>query len=104
MSRRRRRARAQEARLTQEVANRAIRRLDLLEWVMLAGMAGVAIAGGFFVAALLAAPAGLSFRPMWVMVSLLLFGVPGAIAMRRMRRDERELSAKIQELSEIKDG
>jgi hypothetical protein len=41
---------------------------------------------------------------MWVVVSLLLFGVPGAIALRRMRRDERELSAKIQELSGINDG
>jgi len=55
-------------------------------------------------AALVSSSSGLAFRPTWVVASLLLFGVPGVIALRRMRRDEREMRAKIQELLEKNDG
>jgi hypothetical protein len=51
----------EDARITREVAERAIRRLDILEWVILTGVA-----------------------------ALLLFGVPGGIAWRRARREDRE--------------
>ncbi len=98
------RNRTEEARLTSEVAARAVRRLDVLEWVMMAGAAALSLVGGALVALLLETSMGLSFRPTWVVASLLLFGVPGVIAMKRMRRDEREMRAKIQELTEKNDG
>jgi hypothetical protein len=98
------RDRSEEARVTREIASRAVRRLDLLEWVMLAGAMGLSLAGGALVALLLETSMGLSFRPMWVVASLLLFGVPGVIAIRRMRRDEREMRAKIQKLMKKNDG
>lgn len=77
------------ARRLQEVAARAARRLDILEWVILAGMAVVATAGGALVAFVLSGPAGLPFRWVWVGASVLMFGVPGAAALRRMRKEER---------------
>jgi len=98
------RDRSEEARVTREIASRAVRRLDVLEWVMLAGAVALSLVGGALVALLLETSMGLSFRPMWVVASLLLFGVPGVIAIRRMRRDEREMRAKIQELMKKNDG
>ena len=98
------RDRSEEARVTREIASRAVRRLDMLEWVMLAGAMALSLVGGALVALLLETSMGLSFRPMWVVASLLLFGVPGVIAIRRMRRDEREMRAKIQELMKKNDG
>ena len=96
--------RSEEARLTHEIASRAIRRLDMLEWVILGGAGVFAMVGGAVVAWLLSASAGLSFRPTWVVASLLLFGVPGVIALRRLRRDERETRARIQELLDKNNG
>jgi len=98
------RNRSEEARLTREVASRAVRRLDILEWVILSGAAILSLVGGALLAALVSSSSGLAFRPTWVVASLLLFGVPGVIALRRMRRDEREMRAKIQELLEKNDG
>jgi len=98
------RDRAEEARLTREIASRAVRRLDILEWVMLAGAVVLSLVGGALVALLLETSVGLSFRPTWVVASLLLFGVPGVIAMKRMRRDEREMREKIRKLTEENDG
>ena len=83
------RDRAEEARLTHEVTKRALRRLDLLEWVA---------------ALVLAATVGLAFRPTWVVASALLFAVPAAIAVLRMRRDEREIRAKVEEITKENDG
>ena len=98
------RNRTEEARITREVASRAVRRLDILEWVMLAGAVVLSLVGGALVALLLETSMGLSFRPTWVAASLLLFGVPGVIAMKRMRRDDREMRVKIRELTEKNDG
>ena len=89
------RARIQrEAQVAHEVAARAIRRLDILEWVILAGAAVLAVAGGAAVAWLIAPTVGFGFRTVWMVMSLLLFVVPGAIAIMRMRRDERDASTK----------
>ena len=98
------RARAKEARLTHEIASRAIRRLDVLEWMILAGAVILSLVGGALVAGLLAASVGLPFRPTLVVASLLFFGVPSVIALKRMRNIEREVSAKTQELLERHDG
>ena len=98
------RDRSEEARITREVASRAVQRLDILEWVMLAGAVVLSLVGGGLVALMVEASLGLSFRPTWMVASLLLFGVPGVIALKRMRRDEREMRAKIRELIEKNDG
>lgn len=76
----------QEARLLQQVARRAAGRLDVLEWVALALAAALAAAGGGVVAWLLAPGLGVPVRTLWVVSSLLMFGVPGWAALRRRRR------------------
>ena len=92
------------AQVTREVAARAIRRLDILEWVILAGAGVLAAAGGALVAWMLATPLGWPFRTTWVVASLLLFGVPGLVAMRRLRRDERLRREKNLKLGDESDG
>jgi uncharacterized membrane protein len=77
------------AQAAHEVASRAIRRLDLLEGVMIAGGVVLALLGGAVMAWILAGMAGLAFRPTWMVASLLLFVVPGAITIIKIRRDER---------------
>ena len=87
---RKRRNEERAARLTREFASRAARRLDYLEWVILAGAALVAVGGGALVAVLLRDVAAWSFRATWIVSALLLFGVPGILAMKKIRREERE--------------
>ncbi len=78
------RERAQEAR---RIADRAIRRLDVLEYVILLAAALMALLGGALVAWLLMALAGFSFRITWVVSSILLFVIPGAsVYLREFRR------------------
>ena len=83
------------ARATREVAARAIRRLDVLEWVILSGAILLALAGGALVALLLSVPFGFPFGITWIAASLLLFGIPGAVALRRIRREERERTRRL---------
>ncbi len=78
------------ARITQAVAKRAIRRLDILEWVMIAGAVLLSLLGGWVVAVVLEATLDLPLRPVWIGASLLLFGVPGAMTIGRIRREDRE--------------
>ena len=78
-----------EAQAVHEVASRAIRRLDILEGFMIAGGAVLALLGGAVVAGLLTGIAGLAFRPTWIVASLVLFVVPGAITIIMIRRDAR---------------
>lgn len=78
------------ARITRAVAKRAIRRLDILEWVMIGGALLLAVMGGWVVAVVLDATLDLPFRPTWIGGSILLFGVPGAMMIRRIRREDRE--------------
>lgn len=77
------------ARAATQVTRRAIRRLDIFEWVVLAGALGIAAAGGYGVAWLIAPQMGLDFRTTWIATALLLFVVPGGIAIIRMNRNER---------------
>jgi hypothetical protein len=71
------------------VARRAIRRLDILEWVAFMAAIAAAVLGGAGVAWLLAAPGSIAFRVTWFATSLLLFVVPGGIVILQMRRAER---------------
>lgn len=84
------RSEREAARVTHEITARAIRRLDILEWVILAGAAGLAVLGGAVLAWLLYVPLGVSFRTVWIVASLVLFVVPGVISLARLRRDERK--------------
>ncbi len=78
----------EDSRRTHEVAHRAIRRLDVLEWVMLAGAATMALLGGALVAWILDAVVAWSFRTLWLVTALFLFAVPGAIVFTQLRREE----------------
>ena len=99
------RARIQrEAQAVHEVAARAIRRLDVLEWVILAGAMALAIAGGAAVAWLIAPTVSFGFRPIWTVMSVLLFVVPGVIAIVRMRKGERVARATTHPDPEEDDG
>jgi len=78
------------AKVTSEVARRAIRRLDLIEWVILFGAAALSIAGGWLVASILVGREHESHRMVWMIVSVVLLVAPGAAALARFRQDKRE--------------
>lgn len=84
------RSEREAARVAQEITSRAIRRLDILEWVILAGAAGLALAGGAALSWLIHEPIGLGFRTTWTVASLTLFVVPGGITLAKLKRDERK--------------
>ncbi len=73
---------------------RAVRRLNVLECLVLAAAAAMALGGGALVALLLGELTDAPFRVSWFVSSLLLFGVPGFFALRReSRRDPSHGSA-----------
>ena len=78
-----------EARILREVARRAIRRLDILEWVIFAGALTLAIVGGAAVAWLMVGSNDPRFRVTWIVSSLVLFVIPGSIAIIQSRRADR---------------
>lgn len=72
-----------------KVADRAIRRLGVLEVLILAGAAVAALAGGALAAFLAASAFGWPFGPTWLVASLLFFVVPGLVAWARSTRGAR---------------
>lgn len=83
------RADREAAERAHEVTQRAIRRLDLLEWAVWGAGALMAMAAGAGVAWVMGAAVGWSFRPTWIVASMLLFVIPGAAAIIQIRKDER---------------
>lgn len=84
------------ARPGSEVMERAIARLGMIEYVLL-GMAMVAaLLGGALTAWLAREGLGWSFRWTWTVSSLLYFGVPGAMARQKVRREERRRAARLE--------
>lgn len=81
-----------ETRAAREVTARAIRRLDVLKWLLLAGTAALAVGGGAVVAGLLSGQVGFAFRPTWIAASVVIFVVSGAVSLVRMRRERRRPS------------
>jgi len=77
----------EDVRVTQEVAARAIRRLNVLEWVILGGAGLIAVLGGALVSWLIAAQLKVSFRLTWIGLSMLLLAVPGLIVILRSGGD-----------------
>lgn len=82
MSRKRARDRA-----ARETMDRAIRRLGVLEWLLLALAAGAALLAGALTGWLLGQAFGWPFRWSWAVSSLLYFIGPGGLAWWKTRRD-----------------
>ncbi len=73
---------------TRRVMKRAVGRLNVFEYVLMAGAAMVALLGGAAVGWILQITAGMPFRISWFVSSLLLFVVPGTAVLRREARAE----------------
>jgi hypothetical protein len=84
------RVREKEARVTREVAGRALWRLNVLEYLILLSALLLSLAGGALVAWVLGVALGAPFRMSWAAASLLLFIVPGAFVYLRELRRERD--------------
>jgi uncharacterized membrane protein len=83
------RAEREAAQRARTVTRRAIRRLDLLEWVIFGVGAMLAVLGGALVALVMPAMDGWDFRSTWIGASFFLFVVSGAIAVLKIKREER---------------
>jgi hypothetical protein len=77
----------EDVRVTQEVAARAIRRLNVLEWMILGGAGLIAVLGGALASWLIATQLKVSFRLTWIGLSMLLLAVPGLIVILRSGKD-----------------
>lgn len=77
---------ADDTRAARKVMARAMRRLNVLEWILLGAAAIASLVGGWLVALLARAALGLPFRATWMIASLLLFLCPGAMAWAAERR------------------
>jgi len=71
---------------TRRMMETAIRRLNVIEYVILGAAMGLALTAGALTAWLLQGVTGASFRILWIVTSLLFFGVPGLMVLRRERR------------------
>lgn len=86
----------EDVQAAREVVSRAIRRLNLLETLIMGAAAVVALLGGWLGALLARSAFGLPLRTTWMVLSLLLFIVPAAVAWtmeRRRRRETRDSGA-----------
>jgi predicted lysophospholipase L1 biosynthesis ABC-type transport system permease subunit len=76
----------QEIEAVRAVTERAIRRLNVLEYIILTLALGVALLGGALVAWVFSSATDLSFRWIWAVSSILLFVLPGGLVYLRGRR------------------
>jgi len=83
---------ARASREVREVTGRAIKRLEVLGWVILFVAAALALLAGALAAYLLEAAFGLPFRPTWAVCALALFVIPALASHAREKRLERGLS------------
>lgn len=70
---------------TRRMMETAIRRLNVLEYVILGVAMALALLAGALAAWMVESLTGAHFRVMWVVSSLLFFVVPGAVVLRRER-------------------
>jgi hypothetical protein len=75
-----------EVEAAREVTARALRRLNILEYVILFFALVLALLGGAMVAWVVTSSTDLPFRWTWAGASLLLFVLPGALVYLRERR------------------
>lgn len=69
--------------LARVVMARAIRRLNILEYLILGAAAALATAAGAATAWVLSATLDAPFRLSWLVSSILFFGIPGALVYGR---------------------
>ena len=89
---------------TRRMMETAIRRLNTLEYVILAVAMALALAAGALAAWMLHGATGASFRVSWIVSSLLFFGVPGLLVLRRERRAEEANTTEEEPTAEGDDG
>lgn len=70
------------------MVERAIWRLNVLEYLMLGMAVALALGGGALVAWIFKTSFGVPFRPSWVIASLLLFIIPGLVVFGREWRKQ----------------
>ena len=87
-----------------EVAARAIRRLNFLEWIILLGSVLVASVGGALVSWLIAPQFEVPFRLIWLAVSVLLLVIPGLVILLRSNTDSGGVSSGKELKTEKTDG
>jgi uncharacterized membrane protein len=73
---------------TRRMMETAVRRLNVLEYLILTMVMALALAAGALTAWILRSEMGASFRISWIVASLLFFAVPGFLVLRRERRSE----------------
>ena len=83
------------ARRAHQVTQRAIRRLDILEWIMVAAGVGAAVLGGWAIAWILAGAGNWDFRSTWIVAAVALFVVGGGATIIQIRRDARAVARRI---------
>ncbi len=72
---------------TREEMEKAIRRLDALEWVILFFATGMALGGGALVAWILSVGTALPFRLTWAVLSVLLLVIPAFVVFGKEARE-----------------
>lgn len=75
---------------TRRMMETAIRRLNVLEYVILGVAMALALLAGWLAAWMVEGVAGAPFRLTWALSSLLFFIVPGWIVIRRERRADED--------------
>lgn len=92
-----------EARAAREVTQRAIRRLGVMETVLMLAAGLLALLAGALAAWLVADVTGWPFRPVWIAASVIFFVVPGGTVLIRARRDEAERRARLERATSTDD-
>lgn len=93
---------AEDAQIARKVMSRAIRRLNILEFLILGAAGLAATAGGWLVAILAGSAFGGRFGITWLVASLLLFVIPGAVVWTMDKRARRSAEKK-KEASETRE-
>ncbi len=79
---------------TRRMMEIAIRRLNVLEYVILGVLMALALLAGALTAWILEIVTGAPFRLAWALSSLLFFVVPGWVVLRRERRADEDITKK----------
>lgn len=87
---------AKETREAREAISRAIKRLNVLETVIIGVAVIIALGGGWLGALLARGMFDLPFRTTWMVLSLVFFIVPGILAWTMERRGRRKQRRKAQ--------
>ena len=87
----------EETREAREAISRAIKRLNVLETIIIGAAVVIALGGGWLGALLARGIFDLPFRTTWMVLSVLFFVVPAAVAWTMERRGRRARQRKKEE-------